>query len=150
MELVFKRAIDSDWQKIAELEQSVSTNKYYHSVTTESEVKKYMKESQVYLIYDEKEAVGTVSFEMKTPKHAYLDGLTVRPDYQKQGVATKAIEFILNKLKGIDRIELVTHPENTPAIKVYLRFDFTIEAWKDNYFGDGEPRILLARKGLPF
>jgi len=41
------------------------------------------------------------------------------------------------------RIELVTHPDN-PALKLYESLGFTVESRKENYWGDGEPRLVLA------
>ncbi len=33
-------------------------------------------------------------------------------------------------------MDIVTHPKNTPALKLYLKYGFKIESWKDNYYGD--------------
>jgi len=41
-------------------------------------------------------------------------------------------------------IWLITHPLNTPAILLYLKNGFQITGWKDNYYGDSEPRIIFA------
>jgi ribosomal protein S18 acetylase RimI-like enzyme len=53
--------------------------------------------------------------------------------------------MILEELKDYKRIELVTHPDNKSAIKLYFSFGFLTEKQMENYFGDGEPRILMAK-----
>lgn len=51
--------------------------------------------------------------------------------------------FILEKCKGADRVDLVTHPENRSALELYSSLGFKVEARQENYFGDGEPRLVL-------
>jgi ribosomal-protein-alanine N-acetyltransferase len=52
--------------------------------------------------------------------------------------------FILEKCKGSNRIDLVTHPENSSALELYSSLGFKVESRQENYFGDGEPRLVLA------
>lgn len=144
MKLVFRKATEKDWRTVLLLEKSVS-GEYYHSVTKEDEVKKYIKKSNVFLIQKGTKTVGTISYDLKDNGHADVDGLTVYPTYQRQGIATNAMEFLMNKLKKVKRVTLVVHPRNTPAIRLYLKFGFHIEDWKDNYFGDGKPRLTLVK-----
>jgi ribosomal protein S18 acetylase RimI-like enzyme len=56
------------------------------------------------------------------------------------------IRALLDEVGDKKPFELVTHPENTSAIITYLKSGFKIKAWKDNYFGDGQPRILLVKE----
>lgn len=51
---------------------------------------------------------------------------------------TKAIGFIAYE----DRKDLV---ENASAIILYLKLGFEIYGLKENYYGDGQPRLLLKR-----
>jgi ribosomal-protein-alanine N-acetyltransferase len=53
------------------------------------------------------------------------------------------MSFILEKCKGTDRIDLVTHPENKNALQLYMSLGFKVESRRENYFGDGEPRLVL-------
>ena len=82
---------------------------------------------------------------MMTESLAHVNDLTIKPEYQNQGLGSKGMEFLLDRLKNIPKIELVTHPKNNPAIRLYLKFGFEIEGWKDNFYGDGEPRLILAK-----
>ena len=49
------------------------------------------------------------------------------------------------KLKEIEKIELVTHPQNTAALKLYSKYGFIVTGQKENYYGDGEPRLILTK-----
>lgn len=49
---------------------------------------------------------------------------------------------ILDDLEDVKRIDLVTRPQNSRAFMLYLLLGFAAESWKDNYFGDGEPRLV--------
>jgi len=75
----------------------------------------------------------------------YLSGLAVDPAYQGLGVGRDALEQVLSEVKNAPKIELLTHPDNENAIKLYQSFGFEITDKKDNYFGDGEPRIVLVK-----
>jgi ribosomal-protein-alanine N-acetyltransferase len=58
-------------------------------------------------------------------------------------LARKAMIHVLNEIELVKRIDLVTHPDNTKAINLYESLGFKIESTIENYFGDGEPRIVM-------
>ena len=80
---------------------------------------------------------------MKSLDHAYLSGLAIDPRFQGQGIGREASKLILNKLKDIKRINIITHPDNAVALKLYQSLGFIIESRKENYYSDGEPRLVL-------
>jgi ribosomal-protein-alanine N-acetyltransferase len=55
--------------------------------------------------------------------------------------------FLLEEAKGCARIDLVTHPDNAAAIALYGSLGFALESRKEDYFGDGEPRVVMQRGG---
>ena len=89
--------------------------------------------------------VGSISYQIKNKTHAYISGLIIKPEFQKQGLAKKALSLLLEKLKNYQKLSLVVHPEN-PAIKLYLSFGFAIKSRKENYFGDGQPRLVMVKE----
>ena len=72
--------------------------------------------------------------------------MAVGPAYRGQGIARAAMEFIMEKCAGSWRIHLVTHPENFRSIPLYESFGFVIESRIENFYGDGEPRIIMAKE----
>lgn len=145
MNLSFKRAALADWETVLFLEKSASS-KLFYAFTNEKDVKEYLSKSEVYIVYKSKTPIGTVSFEIKGKDHAYFDALTILPKFRNKGYATMALKWIFKKLDKYKTIDLLTHPHNMAAIKVYLKFGFVIDSWKENSFGDGEPRIRLVRE----
>lgn len=144
-DITFKKATSEDIGNFLALEKMAVDNYTYSGILTEEEVREELETNEVYMIYKDGVLVGSCEYEMKGPDHAYLSGLVIHPDYRGQGIGHAAIKFILEKLKGIKRIDLVTHPHNSKAICIYLKQGFIIESWKDDYYGDGQPRLVLAR-----
>ena len=144
MILNFRKASLNDWEIISSLEKSVA-NKFYFPIIKEKEVKDYVNKSEVYVIEKDRKPIGTVSYEEKSKYHAYIDGLTINPKYQGRGYGSEAIHWLTKKLSEYKRVDLVTHPHNSKSIIIYLKNGFLIDGWRDNYFGDGEPRIVLSQ-----
>lgn len=150
MHLQFKRATEDDWKKVVACEQRVEkiSNRTFLAYLKDEGSRNYIRKSHVFFIMLGKKIIGTISYEEKTKEHAYIDSMTILPEFQRKGYASQAMTWLMEKLKSYELIDLVTHPRNTPAIKLYLNFGFVITGWKDNYFGDGEPRLIMVRKNI--
>lgn len=98
----------------------------------------YLKDCEVYILYDKTRPIGFFAFTDK----GEIKTLVVAPEKQHQGYGKILMGkiFELNKKK---KIYLVTHPQNSNALVFYLKSGFEIYGWKDNYYGDGQPRLLL-------
>jgi len=140
-----QRATADDVDIFVLLEKSVVGVKTYSGIVEKDEAEKEIEENIVYIIKLDDLAVGNIEYKMEDKDTAYLGGLVVLPDFQGQGIAREAIKQILDKIGDVKKIHLVTHPHNSSAIKLYLSFGFVIDGWKDNYFGDGEPRIVMSK-----
>ncbi len=117
----------------------------YPASTTQEEALNELTRSKVYFIKREGQIVGNIGYEMKAEDSAEITGLMVDPRYQNQGIGREALTAILDELKGIKRIELVTHPENESAISLYQSLGFHIESRIEDYYGDGQPRFVLTK-----
>ena len=140
------RASTEDVDAYVELEKSIGSSKTYSAMTTSEEALDELSKSIVYFIKENAKIVGSVSYVMKAPNHAYIDGLLVTPSHQGHGLGRAAMLKILDKLKGVELIDLVTHPDNVASIKLYQSLGFTVGKSIENYFGDGEPRIVMTLK----
>lgn len=146
-DITFRKATIDDVAEFLKIEKSVAGSKTYSGSANEEEATKEIENNIVYFIQEKGINIGTIEYEIKEENHAYLSGIVVSPDFQGKGIGRKALEWLLaNDLKNFERVDLVTHPHNTRAIMLYLSLGFVIEAWKDNHYGDGEPRIVLARE----
>ena len=89
--------------------------------------------------------IGSASFRVQDDGSAYIGNMAVDPIYRRQGVARATMNFLIGQLAHVVRLELVTHPENDHALRLYASLGFKIETEISNYFGDGEPRLKLVR-----
>lgn len=138
-----RRATENDLDEFIALEKSVDEDRTYSAMADLTEASEQLHDSKTYFILEDGKIVGNVSYEMKSPDHAYVSGLMVHPDYQNRGIGRAAMLKILDELKGIPVIDLVTHPENDVAIKLYESLGFTRGDIIENYFGDGESRMVM-------
>lgn len=144
--IFLKQASVDDIPVLIDLEQSAANRHTYSPVLTEDEWKEEFRKNKVYLIEKENSVVGNISYERKDSDHAYISGLVVLPEFQGQGIARKALMQVLEELKDVKRIDLVTHPDNHVALQLYQSLGFTIESRKENYWGEGEPRLVLVKE----
>lgn len=143
-----QKATIKDIPLLIAVEKKLVGLKIYSAQTSEKEWEEVLgKENEVvYLILLDGEVVGNISYERKPDGTAHVDGFAIDPQFQKQGIGRETIRLLLEELKNMKRIELVTHPDNSGAIKLYLSFGFAIKSRIENYFGDGEPRIELVKE----
>ncbi len=140
----FKKATEDDIPALLEIERTIVDTHLYSQMLTTEEWEDELRKNTIYLLEKDGEMIGYVAYELKNADHAYISGLAVSHRFQGQGIAREALVHILEKLKGIKRIDLVTHPDNAVARHLYESLGFFLESEKENYFGDGQPRVVLA------
>lgn len=101
----------------------------------------YLKESEVFILYENGMAVGFFAYRQGKDDVELLV-IAVDPKKQGNGYGKIMMDRILELTKN-QTVRLVTHPKNRGAIRFYLKSGFTISGWKENYYGDGQPRLLL-------
>lgn len=147
MKLSYKKATEKDWELVRDLEKKAASvsPRFFLAYESEKEMKNYLQEDNVFFIIKDNQPIGTVAYKFKGSNIAHVGGLAILPDYSGKGYGTKALQWLLDQIKKVERVELVVHPRNSAAVCIYLKLGFRIEDWKDNYFGDGEPRLELAK-----
>ena len=161
-EIKFDPASIKDAESIVELElaviaglEKIGKAYLYSGTTTKEDAIDEINSDVIYLLKIDNTIVGDVQYHLKEGNSAEVSGLIIHPNFQKRGIGKRAMSYILEKLKDKDNINLVTHPENTDAIRLYNSFGFEAEKTEDgnvrimeNYYGDGQPRInmILIRK----
>ena len=139
-----RRAIVKDIPDILEAEKGLVGTKIYSGLTGSEDAIQEISENIFYVIEKDGKIIGDVAYQIKNEGYAHISGLAVAKEFQRQGIAKQAMQILLEKLKDKKLIDLVTHPENEKAIKLYesLGFKKTGEQM-ENYFDDGEPRIRM-------
>lgn len=143
MNLTLQRATENDWQEIEEFEQAAAS-KVFHAISGEKQARDYIKTNEVYFINFENKKVGALAY-CKEDDGYYISELITNKDYQRKGIGLAAMELALKQIGDV-KAWLVTHPENSAAIGLYSKLGFKITAWKEDYFKDGEPRLVLIRE----
>ena len=144
-EIHLHKATLEDLKTFVELEKGVDGPKTYSAMTDEEEAKGELANSTVYLIESGGEVVGSIMYERKSDSHVYISDLAIRPERQGSGVGRAVLEQVLKEIGDVERIDLVTHPENEKAIRLYTSLGFHIESEKEDYFGDGETRVVMSK-----
>ncbi len=145
MNLSFIKSTESDWQIVQSIikEAVDTTNGLYIADTDEKAIIKLIDTTELYLAKEGDQPVGVIAYSMTDPGVAYVEEVVVKPQFKGKGYGNQAMQWLTHHLKDLKKITLVTHPHNTPAIRLYLKNGFKIVKWNDNFFGDGQPRITL-------
>lgn len=143
MSINFQKATLEDISALLEIEKTTMGLKTYSGYFTEEEIKYYIKNDVVYFIKKNDEIVGSISYEIKGERHVYLSGLVIKPAFQGQGLAKQAIAKLLEELDRFKVIDLAVHPDNLSAVKLYESFGFVVKDRKEDFFGDGESRLIM-------
>jgi len=144
MEITLRRATIEDIPSILEVEKGVVGTKVYSGLTGAEDATQEINENVYFVIEKDGKGVGDVSYQIQGEDKAYVNGLAVAVEFQRQGIARQAMKMMLEMLKDYKTVYLMTHPENIRAINLYesLGFKKTGEIY-ENYYNDGEPRIKM-------
>lgn len=141
-----RRATVKNVDTLIEIEKKIGATKTYLLSGSKQEIIDEIsnKNCFVYLIEFCGKIVGDISYELKNKDYAYISDLMVSPEFQGRGIAKQAMAIVLKELNGVHSIDLLTHPENIKALKIYKSFGFkeTGEVM-ENYENSGQPRIKL-------
>lgn len=144
-QITLKRAVLENIKEIAKIEKSAKSKTYSARIKVK-DVARFINKDFVFLIKNGDTTVGLVSYEETKRGGSHCNGLVLYPKFRGKGFARKAMLLVLKKMIKYNRAELVVHPHNSSAISLYLSLGFIIENWCKNYFGDGEPRVMMVYK----
>ena len=143
--ITFERAGAEDAGALLDLEKRVAVARLYEPRVKIEDAIKEIQANTFYFIKHRDRIIGSASFRVQDDGSAYIGNMAVDPIYRRQGVARATMNFLIGQLAHAVRLELVTHPENDHALRLYASLGFKIEAEISNYFGDGAPGVQLVR-----
>lgn len=141
--ITLKKAKLEDISTLLEIERGVKDTNIYSPMLEADEWKEELQKGEVYLIEKDNAVIGNLSYERKGDSHVYISGLVINSEFQGRGIGREVLTKLLDELKDVQRIDLVTHPDNHRALELYQSLGFVVESRKENYYGDGEPRLVL-------
>lgn len=94
-----------------------------------SDMEKSINETLKYIAYNGENPVGAISVLKKNDGLYYLGALCVIPEYQRQGIGHKLLEFFKEQNKDWKKIELITPSDKEKNINFYTKkCGFSIDA----------------------
>ena len=141
----YVQATASDVQSFIVLQQRSTEGKLWGPIGGVSEALREITENVLLLLRAAEETVGSAAYRIRPDGSVYISNVIVAPEFRRQGLARSALVFVLERNKSAPCVDLVTHPDNEPALRLYRSLGFAIESRNENYSGDGEPRLVLVR-----
>jgi ribosomal protein S18 acetylase RimI-like enzyme len=133
-------------QKIFDLDQEIFCEPLSFPSKKVDEVVEAFEKCVIQMAYDTDKVIGFSAHEKRDDGRVFVKAVGILPVYQGKGVGKKLMENIVHEAGGMG-MWLHTHPHNKQAIQFYWKFGFHIAGWKENYFGPGQHRLLMERKG---
>ncbi len=144
MKVNLLKAMGKDALEMIEFEKA-SSSKYFHAFTDEVKMGEYLQDSSVFFILADNVKVGAIGFEKKSDTLAQVQGLNILPEMRGKGIGYLSVLEIMKKIRneGFMEANLAVHPENSIGIATYKKAGFQVGDIVENFFGDGEPRIIM-------
>ena len=139
------RAKETDAPVLLAIEETAKDLIVYSWGFTDSEFLEWIRNEVVYLIEEDGVMVGDISYVVKDADSAYITGLVIVPKFQRRGLARQAMNMLLYELKDYRWLSLDVHPDNH-AVKLYESLGFVATERKENFYGDGQPRVIMVRE----
>lgn len=147
-DLLFEKANQSQADILVVFEQTVSDPRLYGKPLDFINATNEILNNNFYFIKNNDELVGSAAYCVRADGSCYISNMAVAPAWRGHGIGRAAMEFLIKKCDHAWRIDLTTHPENFRSIPLYEAFGFVVESRIENYYGDGEPRLVMAKKNI--
>jgi ribosomal protein S18 acetylase RimI-like enzyme len=144
--MTFQRATEEDVGVVVCVESNIGEPKTYGQPLAFEAVVREIRNNAFYIIKEGDAVAGTAAYRIRSDNSVYLSNIAILPAFRGRGLGRAAVEFLLAECQEADTIDLVTHPENAAALNLYGSLGFKVACRKDDYFGDGEPRLVLVRR----
>lgn len=101
----------------------------------------------VYIVQKDEEITGYICF-MTVAGESELLRIAVSTSCQRQGIAARLMDFMLEKLKteGVRNITLEVRSRNKAAISLYEKYGFKVEGVRKRYYHNPEDDALIMWK----
>jgi len=123
---------DEDIAKVERLEKLC-----FSSPWSKDEIRAtFFREDSIYCVAEKEGAVIAYAAFFFVLNEANVINVAVDPEYRRQGVAKKLMEFIFIQAakQGVEKIILEVRESNKPAIDLYTSFGFKNEGVRKNFY----------------
>ena len=144
---MFKRASETDVDDVVAFERAVMDKKLYGRPLNREAALREICVNEYYVARAEGRVIVTGAFRRRADTSAYLSNIAVNPEMRRRGLARAMMKHLLGLYPDAPSIDLAVHPDNHPARALYTSFRFVPISRHENFFGDGEPRLIMERTG---
>ena len=143
---MLKRAMATDVDLVVAFESEVMNERLYGKPLDHPAAKSEIETNEYFLYLSEGRVVATGALRRREDGSAYLSNIAVHPNVRRKGFARAMMSHLQSLSDGAPSIDLAVHPENQAALALYVSQGFTPKHIRENFFGDGEPRIVMECK----
>jgi ribosomal protein S18 acetylase RimI-like enzyme len=142
---MLKRAVASDAAMVVVFELAVMDRKLYGKPLDHAAAEAEINTNDYYLNLSDGRLVATGALRRREDGSTYLSSIAVHPDMRRKGLARAMMCHLLSKCEDAPSVDLVVHPDNHAARALYGSLGFVPTETCENFFGDGEPRVIMER-----
>lgn len=136
-----EKALDSDLEKIYNIETQTEDSWSYDILKQD-----FLGDSpsEYYVIKEDGEILGFVSF-MNVLGEVHINNIAVDTDKRRRGLGARLLKFVLNfyPKEDIMGVTLEVRTDNTPALKLYEKFGFSIVGKRDRYYKRNKDAFIM-------
>ncbi len=142
---MLKRATAIDVDLVVAFETQVMNEKLYGKPLDRTAAKSEIDANEYYLHLRDGSVVATGALRRREDGSTYLSNIAVHPEARRKGFARAMLNHLLSLSDGARSIDLAVHPDNHAARALYVSVGFSPGQLRKNFFGDGEPRLIMQR-----
>ena len=143
---MLKRADASDVDLVVAFEAQVMDRRLYGNPLDRDAARSEITANAYYLHLQDGRLIATGATRWRNNGSAYLSNIAVHPEMRRRGLARAMMRHLLSCCDEAPSIDLAVHPDNRAAIGLYASFGFAPTQCQEDYFGDGEPRVIMVRR----
>jgi ribosomal protein S18 acetylase RimI-like enzyme len=144
---MLRRADARDVALIVDFERKVASAKLYGKPLDHAAAASEIDINQYYLHLNNGCIVATGALRQRDDGSIYLSNIAVLPVERRRGFARAMMIHLLalcdNAGERPAPIDLAVHPDNQAARALYTSLGFAAGEIRPNFFGDGEPRLIM-------
>jgi ribosomal protein S18 acetylase RimI-like enzyme len=146
MEIIWqKQPLSKAADEIYEIYKRAFVRDFDAKVDSVQAVINYLQKSECWLGYLDDKPICYFASQQDEDGRVELRTLGLLPDYQGKGIGDTILEKFLSEVRG-KPTHLIVHPRNISAIILYLKKGWIVNGYETDFYGDGQPRILLERQ----
>ena len=145
--IIIEKLDNKDVEQVVSLEQSL-----FHSPWTKEQFLYELNDNpfaKIFVVKIGDEVIGYIDY-MITFNSATISKIAIKSEYQKNGLGSKLMEYMMDDLNSlgygeIETITLEVRISNIKAISLYKKFGFKEVNVKKNYYIDKEDALYMLK-----